>query len=79
MQFSLCLEDLVPLALGRYIKALISSMHQTEIGGGAESNSPEHLLEKMFSLFMEQMNLWSDIFSFPEIKCPELSETNLYG
>ena len=79
MQFSLCLEDLVPLALGRYIKALISSMRQIEIGGGAESNSPEYLLEKMFSLFMEQMNLWSDICSFPEIKCPELSETNLYG
>ncbi|KAM7493376.1 hypothetical protein LguiB_027985 [Lonicera macranthoides] len=78
-RFSLCLEDLVPLALGRYIRALISSMRQTEIGGGAESNSPEHLLEKMFSLFIEQMNLWSDICSLPEIKCPELSETNLYG
>ncbi|KAA8525215.1 hypothetical protein F0562_006921 [Nyssa sinensis] len=79
-RFSPCLEDLVPVALGRYIKALISSMHQTETGGtGAASSSLEHLLEKMFSLFMEQMNLWSDICSLPEIKSPELSESSLYG
>ncbi|KAK2982931.1 hypothetical protein RJ640_006345, partial [Escallonia rubra] len=78
-RFSLCLEDLVPLTLGRYIKALISSICQTEINCGAESSSSEHLLEKMFSLFMEQVNLWADICSLSEIKCPELSESSLYG
>ncbi|XP_059645535.1 calcineurin-binding protein 1 isoform X2 [Cornus florida] len=79
-RFSLCLEDLVPVALGRYIKALISSVHRTEtVGYGPASNPPEHILEKMFSLFMEQMNLWSEICSLPEIKSPELSESSLYG
>ena len=79
IQFSLCLEDLVPVALGRYVRALISSMHQTEnVDSGAASTS-EHLLEKMFSLFVEQMNLWSDICSLPEISSPELSESSLYG
>jgi calcineurin-binding protein cabin-1 len=79
-RFSLCLEDLVPLTLGRYIKALISCMHQHEIGdGGSQISFPEHLLEKMFSLFMEQMNLWSDICNLPEMNCPELSESNLFG
>ncbi|GFZ08499.1 tetratricopeptide repeat (TPR)-like superfamily protein [Actinidia rufa] len=78
-RFSLCLEDLVPVALGRYVRALISSMHQTEnVASGAASTS-EHLLEKMFLLFVEQMNLWSDICYIPEISSPEFSESNLYG
>lgn len=79
MQFSLCLEDLVPIALGRYIKALVSSINQIELGTSTDSIDLEHLLEKMFSLYIEQMNLWSDICSLPEIKCPELSESSLFG
>ncbi|XP_028058913.1 calcineurin-binding protein 1 isoform X2 [Camellia sinensis] len=78
-RFSLCLEDLVPVALGRYVKSLISSTHQTEnVGSGAASRS-EHLLEKIFSLFIEQMNLWSDLCYLPEIISPELTESSLYG
>lgn len=78
-RFSLCLEDLVPIALGRYIKALVSSVNQIESGTSPENIALEHLLEKMFSLYMEQMNLWSDICNLPEIKCPELSESSLFG
>ncbi|KAJ0768780.1 putative tetratricopeptide-like helical domain superfamily, histone transcription regulator 3/CABIN1 [Helianthus annuus] len=78
-RFSLCLEDLVPIALGRYIKALVSSINQIKTGTNTDSNALEHLLEKMFSLYIEQMNLWSDICSLPEIKCPELSESSLFG
>ncbi|KAL6985490.1 hypothetical protein U1Q18_018864 [Sarracenia purpurea var. burkii] len=78
-RFSLCLEDLVPVALGRYIKALILSMHQTENVESGPADSSEHLLEKIFSLFVEQMNLWSDICYLPEIHSPELSESSLYG
>ncbi|XP_052208755.1 calcineurin-binding protein 1 isoform X2 [Diospyros lotus] len=78
-RFSLCLEDLVPVALGRYVKALVSSMHQAEnVVSGAAINS-EPLLEKFFSLFMEQMNLWSDISYLPETVSSELSESSLYG
>ncbi|KAG6649279.1 calcineurin-binding protein 1 isoform X3 [Carya illinoinensis] len=78
-RFSLCIEDLVPVALGRYIKALISSMHQAEtVGSGAASGS-EHVLEKLFALFMEQGNLWPEICGLPEIKSIEISESHLYG
>ncbi|XP_041019240.1 calcineurin-binding protein 1 isoform X3 [Juglans microcarpa x Juglans regia] len=72
-------KDLVPVALGRYIKALISSMHQAEtVGSGAASGS-EHVLEKLFALFMEQGNLWPEICGLPEIKSIEISESRLYG
>ncbi|KAK9077678.1 hypothetical protein SSX86_006015 [Deinandra increscens subsp. villosa] len=78
-RFSLCLEDLVPITLGRYIKALVSSINQIETGTNTDNAALEHLLEKMFSLYIEQMNLWSDICSLPEIKSPELSESSLFG
>ncbi|RZC50076.1 hypothetical protein C5167_018500 [Papaver somniferum] len=79
-RFSLCLEDLVPVALGRYIQSLVSSIHQAETLGSADvSSSPEHWLEKLFNLFMDQGNLWTDISSLPEIKRPELSESSFYG
>lgn len=80
-RFSLCLEDLVPVALGRYLKTLISSMllapHAS--ASATRSCSREQILEKMFTLFMEQGSLWSDMCSLPEIKCPELTESTLYG
>ncbi|PWA96496.1 tetratricopeptide repeat (TPR)-like superfamily protein [Artemisia annua] len=79
-RFSLCLEDLVPIALGRYIKALVSSINQIEIGTSSDNIiALEHLLEKLFALYMEQMNMWSDICTLPEIKCPDLSESSLFG
>ncbi|KAI3908735.1 hypothetical protein MKW98_029285 [Papaver atlanticum] len=79
-RFSLCLEDLVPVALGRYIQSLVSSIHQAETLGSADvSSSPEHWLEKLFNLFMDQGSVWTDISSLPEIKRPELSESSFYG
>lgn len=78
-QFSLCIEDLVPVALGRYIKALVSSMHQAKkVGSGAPSNY-EHILEKMFALFIEHGNLWPELCGLPEVKGPETSDISLYG
>lgn len=77
MQFALCIEDLVPLTLGRYIKALVISMNQDENAGN--SGSSEHKLEKVFSLFLEQGNLWPEVVSLSEIRSAELSETSLYG
>ncbi|XP_057248653.1 calcineurin-binding protein 1 isoform X2 [Beta vulgaris subsp. vulgaris] len=79
-RFSLCLEDLAPVALGRFIKTLISSMSSAnDAASTAARSSPEQILEKMFTLFMEQTSVWPDICNSPEIKCPELSESTLYG
>ncbi|GER25614.1 tetratricopeptide repeat protein [Striga asiatica] len=78
-RFSLCLEDLVPVALGRYIKALITSICQASSGSYTATDQVEHLLEKLFNLFLEQVNLWSDICNLPELKSPELTESSLYG
>ncbi|KAL8522145.1 hypothetical protein ACS0TY_012334 [Phlomoides rotata] len=77
-RFSLCLEDLVPVALGRYIRALIMSISQASTGSYTATDHVEHLLEKFFNLFLEQVNLWSDICSLPELKSPELTESSLY-
>lgn len=54
-------------------------MHQAEkVGHGAPSSS-EQILEKMFSLFIEQGNLWPEICGLSEIKGRETSESSLYG
>lgn len=79
MQFSLCLEDLVPVALGRYIRALIISISQAGTGSSTATEHVENLLEKIFNLFLEQVNLWSDICSLAELKSPELTESSLFG
>ncbi|OMO66888.1 Tetratricopeptide-like helical [Corchorus capsularis] len=77
-RFSLCIEDIVPVALGRHIKALVLSMNQVEPARDAAS-SFEHKLEKIFGLFMEQGTLWPEICCLPEIKSSEISEGTLYG
>ncbi|XP_022845794.1 uncharacterized protein LOC111368655 isoform X3 [Olea europaea var. sylvestris] len=77
-RFSLCLEDLVPVALGRYIRALIFSVRQYGIDLD-NANDVEHLLEKLFSLLLEQINMWPEICGLPELLSPELTESNLCG
>ncbi|GAB2250906.1 hypothetical protein Droror1_Dr00017156 [Drosera rotundifolia] len=78
-RFSLCLEDLVPVALGRYLRALVSSIRSDEEVPSSGQSSSEQILEKIFSLFMEQGSLWSEVCSLPEIKCPEFTESTIYG
>ncbi|GAB2275872.1 hypothetical protein Dimus_010617 [Dionaea muscipula] len=78
-RFSLCLEDLVPVALGRYLKALMSSIRSDMELPSAAKSSSEQILEKMFTLFLEQGSLWADICNLPEIKCPQFTESTLYG
>ncbi|KAK3213035.1 hypothetical protein Dsin_017741 [Dipteronia sinensis] len=78
-RFSLCIEDLVPVALGRYIRALLSSMQHGETAVSGAAGSSEHQLEKIFALFMEQGSLWPEICCAPEIKSTEISESSLYG
>ncbi|CAN8327080.1 unnamed protein product, partial [Cochlearia groenlandica] len=75
-RFSLCIEDLVAVAIGRYINALVSSMSQVD-SAGAKIN-PDSQLEKIFSLFIEQGSIWPDICNTPETRGPQSSESSLY-
>ncbi|CAI0441429.1 unnamed protein product [Linum tenue] len=78
-RFSLCIEDLVPVGLGRLIKALVSSIHQAESAESSTPGTSEPQLEKLFSLFMEQGNLWPEILCLPETQSPEFTDSSLYG
>lgn len=53
-KFSLCLEDIIPVALGRYIQALGTAISHAESYGSSKNSTFEQLLEKMFNLFMDQ-------------------------
>ncbi|EPS68221.1 hypothetical protein M569_06550, partial [Genlisea aurea] len=75
-RFSLCLEDLVPVALARYIKALIVGINHAT-SDGVESGEP--FLEKLFNLFLEQVSLWSEVCNLPELNEPDFSEDTLFG
>ncbi|KAK4274233.1 hypothetical protein QN277_017489 [Acacia crassicarpa] len=78
-RFSLCIEDLVPVAIGRYVKALVSSMHNSQTVDSRSVGSSDYVLERLFTLFMEQGSLWPEICCLPEIKSPDTSESILYG
>lgn len=74
MQFYLCIVDMVPVALGKYIQVLTSTIKVS-----SDAAAVEQLLEKMFSAFMDHASMWGEVGSLPEVNCPELSETNLFG
>lgn len=81
-KFSPCLEDITPVALGKYIQALGRAISHAEFNGSSSSNSFEQLLEKMFNLFMDHGNLWSDLAGLSELRSPsssEFSESTVYS
>ncbi|OEL37163.1 hypothetical protein BAE44_0001817 [Dichanthelium oligosanthes] len=78
-RFALCLGDIVPIGLGKYLQVLIAAIDNPDIRRASGDASVEQLLEKMFSVFMDHANLWGDISTIPEVNCPELSEGNLYS
>ncbi|CAA6670637.1 unnamed protein product [Spirodela intermedia] len=79
-RFSLCLVDIVPVVLGRYIKVLSSLIHDAGSGQLADpSLTLEVLLERMFNVLLDHVNQLGDLGNLPEVKCPELSESSLYG
>ncbi|XP_078148770.1 tetratricopeptide repeat (TPR)-like superfamily protein isoform X3 [Carex rostrata] len=73
-RFYLCIVDMVPVALGKYIQVLTSTIKVS-----SDAAAVEQLLEKMFSAFMDHASMWGEVGSLPEVNCPELSETNLFG
>lgn len=74
----MCLGDIVPVGLGKYILVLTAAIHNPEIRRASGDASVEQLLEKMFTVFMDHANMWADISNIPEVNSPELSESNLY-
>ncbi|XP_068647535.1 calcineurin-binding protein 1 [Aristolochia californica] len=77
-RFSLCLEDIAPVALGRYIQALAASINNAESLSSSGPSSREHQLDRMFNLFIDHCNLWADISCLPEMRSQEFSESALY-
>ena len=74
----MCLGDIVPVGLGKYLQVLTAAIHDPEIRRASGDASVEQLLEKMFTVFIDHTNMWADISTIPEVNSPELSETNLY-
>ncbi|CAN6457209.1 unnamed protein product [Victoria cruziana] len=73
-RFSLCLEDIVPVALGRYVQALCSSIRHAETAGS--SSTVESLLERLFHVFIENGSMWNEISGLPELN---ISSGSVYG
>ncbi|VAI01133.1 unnamed protein product [Triticum turgidum subsp. durum] len=78
-RFALCLGDIVPVGLGKYLQVLTAAIRDPEIRRVCGDVSTEQLLEKMFGIFMDHANMLADINTIPEVNSPELSESNLYG
>ncbi|QCE16034.1 calcineurin-binding protein 1 isoform X2 [Vigna unguiculata] len=78
-RFSLCIEDLIPVAIGRYLKALISTICHSQTAASGSVTSYDNVLERMFALFMEQGSLWPEICSLTEIEGSDMSESIIYG
>lgn len=60
-KFSLCLADMIQIALGKYIHTLGAAIFQFDMVGTVPNLSLKNLLERFFNLFMEHGGSWSDI------------------
>lgn len=67
------------MAIGKYLKALISAMRHSQTTTSFPVSSSDNVLDRMFALFMEQGSLWPEICSLPEIECRDTSESIIYG
>jgi calcineurin-binding protein cabin-1 len=74
MQFSVCIGDLVPVCLGKYIQVLASATQNNQ-----DDASLKQHLQKLFTALMKNVSLWSEIGNLPEVDCRELSESKLLG
>ena len=79
-RFSLCLVDIVPVVLGRYVKVLSLLVNDGERGELADpALTLDTLLERLFNVLLDHVNQLADLGNPPEVNCPELSESSLYG
>ncbi|KAG0463525.1 hypothetical protein HPP92_019594 [Vanilla planifolia] len=78
-KFYLCLCDIVPIAIGKYIQVLASSIRNSVATRPTDSASLEQFLDRLFNLFIDHVSILPDLSSLPEVNDPEISETNIYG
>lgn len=80
-KFSLCLEDLSRLALGKYIRALAMSIAQADVNDTMSQSTLHSLLEKLFNLFMDYGTSWSESLqiSLAEAEVISMTEGSIYG
>ncbi|XP_020576011.1 uncharacterized protein LOC110021739 isoform X2 [Phalaenopsis equestris] len=78
-KFYLCLCDIVPIAIGKYVQVLASSIQNAGAVGSADKNALEQLLDRMFNLFIDHVSILADLSSLPELNYSEISEANLCG
>lgn len=83
-KFSLCLEDISRVALGKYILVLARAICQADSEGPASQTRLHTLLEKMFHLYMDFGISWSDSagLSLAEagiMNSPEVAESAIYS
>ncbi|KAG0581073.1 hypothetical protein KC19_4G222800 [Ceratodon purpureus] len=83
-KFSLCLEDISRVALGKYILVLARAICQADSEGPASQTRLHPLLEKMFNLYMDYGISWSDSagLSLAEagiMNSPEVAESAIYS
>ncbi|CAM6113955.1 unnamed protein product [Calypogeia fissa] len=84
-KFSLCLDDLSRVALGKYVQALVVAICQADATDGTAPLPTFYaLLEKFFNLFMEFGSSWPDSLeiSLAEAEVPstaQFSEDSIYG
>ncbi|KAK8963966.1 hypothetical protein KSP40_PGU011594 [Platanthera guangdongensis] len=78
-KFYLCLFDIVPIVIGKYVQVLASSIRNAGVAGSTDNSTLEQYLDRMFTLFMDHVSILSDLNSLPELNKSEISESNLYG
>lgn len=83
LQFSLCLEDISRVALGKYILALARAICQADAEGLSSQTKFYSLLEKMFNLYMDYGISWADSAGLSLAEAgimnePEVAESAIY-
>lgn len=78
-KFYLCLYDIVPIAIGKYLQVLTSSIRSAGASGSTDNTSLEQYLDRLFSLFIDHVSGLADLICYPELNKHEISETNLCG
>ncbi|XP_020680903.1 calcineurin-binding protein 1 isoform X1 [Dendrobium catenatum] len=78
-KFYLCLCDILPIAIGKYVQVLASSIRNAGAVGSIDKSTLEQLLERMFNLIIDHVSILADFSGLPEVNSPEISEANLCG
>ncbi|PKA54347.1 hypothetical protein AXF42_Ash000180 [Apostasia shenzhenica] len=78
-KFYLCLCDIVPIAIGKNIQVLASSIQNAGALGSTDSSSLEQFLDRLLNLLIDHVSILADLSALPDINDPQMSEANLCG